>query len=91
MPHLERLVSRDGEDLHGVQALLEQPAGGPVAQIVKMGVLSPDRQKALHLAMQSLESEAPVSLSLLAGACYPEVVLQARFIENARIVVPDPS
>jgi len=52
------------------------------------GFQSPDRQKALHLAMQSLGSEASVSLSSPAGVCYPKVILQAQFIGNTHIVVP---
>jgi hypothetical protein len=39
-----------------------------------------EKTKALHLAMQSLGSEPPVSLSSPAGVCYPKVVLQARLI-----------
>ena len=33
--HLQRLVSRNGRHLHGVQALLEEPAGRLVPEVVE--------------------------------------------------------
>ena len=35
LQHLQGLMPRDRGDLHGIQALLKQPTGGLVAQIVK--------------------------------------------------------
>ena len=50
----------------------------------------PKNKKVLHLTMQDLGSEALASLSSPAGACYPKVVLQARFIGNPHSVAPGP-
>lgn len=41
LEHLERLMSDNRGDLHWVQSLLEEPAGGLVLEIVKMKILDP--------------------------------------------------
>ena len=39
LQHLQCLMSRNGCDLHGVESLLEQPAGRLVAQVVEAKIL----------------------------------------------------
>jgi hypothetical protein len=41
LEHLKRSVSRDGSDLHGIQAALKQATGGFVSQVMKVEILEP--------------------------------------------------
>ncbi len=47
LQHLQRLMSRNGRDLHGVESLLEQPAGRLVVQVVEAEILEQFRVRLL--------------------------------------------
>ena len=52
--HLQRLVSRNGRNLHGVQSLLKEPAGRLVPEVVEGEVRQVGRIRLLTLFLAFL-------------------------------------